>query len=75
MSEQIGEFTLYGVIEVMSDDWMDKTYQENGKDVMEFCRENNALYYARPRESFFKFEAIDLAEKEGKKIIVLEDMS
>lgn len=40
-----------------------------------WCKRRRLHYYARPREDFFEFEAIEEAKKLGFKGVVLEDLS
>jgi hypothetical protein len=42
---------------------------------MLWCRENKVYYYARPRESFYRHEAEELAIAAGCTRLILEDMS
>jgi hypothetical protein len=50
-------------------------YMEQGKPLKEWCAKNNALYYARPAESFSEEEAMREALALGKSTLVLENMS
>jgi len=63
--------------ELWGDDWRayPKYDDQWEAGVGEWFKENEAYYYARPREYFFKHEAIELACRAGKKVLVLEDMS
>ena len=40
-----------------------------------WCKANRVYYYARPREAFFRWEAFELAEKDGCEKLLMEDMS
>ena len=51
------------------------TYEETSKAVMEWCEKNNAHYYGRGREEFFKWEGIEEAVALGKETVVFEDYS
>jgi hypothetical protein len=51
------------------------TYEESGKAVMRWCEDNNAAYYAADRENFFIRAACEEASKEGKNVVVVEDLS
>jgi hypothetical protein len=42
---------------------------------MSWCDENNSHYYAKPREDFFIFRAVEEAIAEGNDIVVVEDLS
>lgn len=54
---------------------LEVSYMESGEYLRKWCADNNATYYARPRESFSIQEAKELAIAEGKSIVVAEDMS
>lgn len=41
----------------------------------EWLRRTDTFYYARPRESFFVREAMELAAAAGNKRVLVEDMS
>lgn len=41
----------------------------------QWCESNSVFYYARPRESFFRSEAFDLAAAADCTKLLLEDMS
>ena len=55
--------------------WINMDYKETGAAVMSWCDENNSHYYARPREGFFIFKAVQEAIVEGKDVVVVEDLS
>lgn len=68
----IGIITLiYDILQLSSD----MSYQEDIAKVLDWCTENNYHYYARAREEFFKFEAIEEAEQKGCCGVVLENLS
>lgn len=56
-------------------DWWKANYEEHSKIVQEYLKENDAHYYAKPKEDFFLWEAVEEAEALGKKEVVVEDMS
>jgi hypothetical protein len=63
-------------------DWMDAAYgkewpdyQESGKELMSWCAEHDAAYWAAPREDFFIHKAVAFARERGNKLVVVEDMS
>jgi len=37
--------------------------------------ENGVSYYGAPKEDFFSFEGIELAEKEGNTYVIMENLS
>jgi hypothetical protein len=41
----------------------------------DWCIENDAAYYAVPRDEFDEREAIALAQREGRNKVVVEDLS
>jgi len=41
----------------------------------EFCRMNDLYYYAAPRDQFNQNKAYANAHKEGRKFVILEDLS
>jgi hypothetical protein len=41
----------------------------------DYCRANRIYYYARPRETFYRTEAFQLAERAGCDKLLLEDLS
>lgn len=64
-------------------DWLDATfkyekehdYEETGRILRIWCAANDATYYGRPRENFFMREAVELAKKDGKETVIVEDLS
>ena len=68
---------VYGICSVMNeiDPDGELLYMESGDKLMEWCDTHDAVYYARPRESFSTHEAIEQARKEGKSRVVVEDLS
>ena len=55
--------------------WMDVDYKESGAAVMSWCDENNSHEYAKLREDFFIFRAVEEAIAEGNDVVVVEDLS
>jgi len=51
------------------------SYEETGKAVMRWCKENKASYYAAPREDFYLRRACEQAKSEGNSVVVVEDLS
>ena len=68
---------VYGICSVMDeiDPDGELSWEESGEKVREWCRDHDACYYARPKESFSTHEAIEQARKEGKSRVVVEDLS
>lgn len=50
-------------------------FDETGEAVIEWCKKNDAHFYARCREDFFMWEGVDEASSAGKTVVVVEDMS
>ena len=50
-------------------------YMETGPLLKKWCEENDAVYYAAPRESFFEWKGVEKALAAGKSTVVVEDMS
>lgn len=50
-------------------------YFESGKIIKEFCERNNLDYYARPRESFWISDAVEIAKSNNRYGVIVEDMS
>ena len=51
------------------------SYKEESAIVMAWVKDNNAHYYADPREDFFTWKGQEEAAAAGKKIVVVEDLS
>ena len=51
------------------------SYDEQTAKLDTFLAVAGAEYYARPRESFFVYEAVELAKAAGKAVVVVEDLS
>ena len=70
------EVKVVGIVDLLNDlNVWGLPYEEQGKLVMAWAAKNDALYYARPRESFFESEAVNLARKAGKSVVIVEDLS
>ncbi len=52
-----------------------RSWDEESKAVIDWCDEHNAYYYAACREDFSIYDAANQAEKAGKILVVVEDMS
>ncbi len=50
-------------------------FKIRSQEFKNYLQENKIYYYARPRETFFKFEAFELADAAGCSKLLLEDMS
>jgi len=63
---------------IFGDGWagdFSRTYEETQSAIMGWCDANDAHYYARGREDFSHFEAIEEAKQAGKTAVVVEDLS
>ena len=78
------DFPMLNICDVM--DWVYSTfapgkeiwemsYEWETQKLMEFCRNFNVYLYEKPRESFFKWEGIEEAEKGRYKGVVFSDLS
>ena len=81
---QLGEeeFPILNICDVM--DWIYVTFGKEAwsmswewecKKVKEFCDNFGVYLYEKPRDSFFKWEGIEEAEKGGYKGVILSDLS
>lgn len=61
---------LYDALNLWEADW-----DTSSSAVMGWCESNGASYYARCREDFFTFQAVEQAKAEGKTSVVVEDLS
>ena len=51
-------------------------YSDRGMILFQkWCFDTKTYYYAKPREDFFDYEAIELAKKAGATYLYLEDLS
>lgn len=51
------------------------SFDQSGEILKVFCENNNAIYYAKPKEDFSIAEAKRLAIENGKSAVVVEDLS
>ncbi len=81
---QLGEeeFPILNICDVM--DWIYLTFDKEAwsmswewecQKVREFCQNFGVYLYEKPREDFFKWEAVEEAEKGGYKGVILSDLS
>ena len=81
---QLGEeeFPILNICDVM--DWIYVTFGKEAwsmswewesEKVKEFCNNFGVYLYEKPRDSFFKWEGIEEAEKGGYKGVILSDLS
>lgn len=50
-------------------------WEEENKLVLNWAHKNNYYVYSRPKDEFFKWEAIELAENQGFDGVILENLS
>ena len=50
-------------------------WEEENKLVLNWAHENNYYVYSRPKDEFFKWEAIKLAKEGGYEGVILENLS
>ena len=78
------DFPMLNICDVM--DWIYSTfapgkqcwemdYEWETQHLMTFIRNFNVYLYEKPRESFFKWEGIEEAEKGGYKGVIFSDLS
>lgn len=60
---------IYG--DLFEDQYSEAAFKRFGS----FLEMYNVSYYARPKEEFFCWEALELAEKAGASYLIMEDMS
>jgi hypothetical protein len=51
------------------------SYEEEMEQLKKWCKDNNATYYAAPRETFSYYDAVKTAIQEGKVKCIVEDLS
>ena len=57
-------------------DWSQRpSYEDSGRAVMRWCKENKASYYAADRENFNLHYACEQAKGQGHNVVVVEDLS
>lgn len=68
---------VYNICDFFSDidPDMDLSYEEENKAMKKWCKENDALYYGKPKVNFRIDEAVKQARDEGKTKVILEDLS
>lgn len=50
-------------------------YEDTGTELMEWCADHNAAYWAAPREDFNIEKAVAFARERGNRLVVVEDLS
>ena len=84
IAELENDFPMLNICDAM--DWIyssfapgkeswEMSYEWETQKMLEFCRNFNVYLYEKPRESFFKWEGIEEAEKGGYKGVVFSDLS
>lgn len=72
LPEQFQASNMYRVFGTAAEDATVEAFKRAFK---RYCTANHIFYYARPHESFFQSEAIELAAAAGCTAVLLEDMS
>lgn len=74
LPEQFQASSMYGCVP-----WEQRVgcvpWEQRVEEFKQWCVLNNVYYYGRPRESFFRSEAFELASAAGCTKLLLEDMS
>jgi hypothetical protein len=82
IAELENDFPMLNICDVM--DWIyftfgkeawSMSYDWETQKLMEFCNNFNVYLYEKPRESFFKWEGIEEAEKGRYKGVIFSDLS
>jgi len=82
IAELENEFPMLNICDVM--DWIyftfgkeawSMSYEWETQKLLGFCRNFNVYLYEKPRESFFKWEGIEEAEKGRYKGVIFSDLS
>ena len=78
-------FSVDGITAIGICTWMDAIYpnwlavhvdyEKSSAIMRDYCEIFKVSYYARPHEDCFDFEAVEQAKAEGKKFVIIEDMS
>jgi hypothetical protein len=68
----IGVCTL---LDALAPGWESRGYMECSPELKVWLAENNAHYYSAEREDFSRITAAYEAERAGKRIVVVEDLS
>ena len=55
--------------------WQRYTYRQQSEGIRKWVKENDASYYSDCKENFFIWKGVDKAKKEGKQIVVVENLS
>lgn len=59
----------------LGDDWWNVDYMESAAIIELFMQKNESSYYSAEKEDYFIFSAAQQAIKEGKKIVICENLS
>jgi len=82
ITELENPFPILNICDVM--DWIYTTFDKEAwsmsyewecQKLKEFCNNFDVYLYEMPREKFFKWEGIQLAEEGGYKGVILSDLS
>tara|TARA_Y100000361_G_scaffold89293_1_gene79376 strand:- start:301 stop:528 length:228 start_codon:yes stop_codon:yes gene_type:complete len=74
--KELGICTLLReVLGLSDDDLLMMDWNEESKLVLDWAKKHNYYVYSEPKDSFFKWEAIKLAEEGGFDGVILESLS
>jgi len=51
------------------------SYDQQTEKMKHWIKKNNASYFGAPREQFFIYRAVEKAKKEGKNLVIVDDLS
>lgn len=66
---------LNDVLKVSHEDQMMMSWDEETDLVLSWANENDYYVYSRPKDEFFRWEGIELAEAGGYKGVIFENLS
>lgn len=58
-----------------ADNFLRYSWGQTSAAVIKWCDENDAHYYGKPKEDYSELEALQEAEKLGKRFVITEDLS
>jgi len=74
---EVKVINICALLDVILPDWMRglHDYDEQGAVIVEWAKKNGAYIYSRCREDFHIGSAVTEAIADGKKVVIIEDMS
>ena len=77
--KKYGDIAVVNIVDLLDklESYMQEVndYDEDSKLMKQWAEQHNAYYYAKPKDMFFMTEAIDETKKNGKNVVIVEDMS